>query len=385
MYATSEAFHEAIRNGNPQKALLIFGDCVFTDEDISVDRGISFNDYFNAEEDLAIGQATSNEISFCLFNDARLLNDYAFGEFTATLGVYLDTLTYQQFGTVMLRTNNTPNDYWIGTDEYPFVRKGGAAVAAQPSFPVNAMLGYKDQVWAFAEDGRFVVYDDKTGANVTASSELNPFMAAKVQNWTKKGIFYNPSDRILHIYEAGEESIYEFCPLGVFIAKRPKAPDMIQIDFTCYDRMQKFDTDMPTPEELGISYPTTIGNLYVRMCRYLKVPYETGTFINSGAVIPEVPPDFERATMRDVLRWIAEAAGSNARFSRDGVLRMDWLRQTNQTYAATNYSDFNPYWYTTPRISKLCSRDTQETVDHTHGTGKVPYLIQDNPLLKGVN
>ena len=82
MYACSEAFHEAVRNGNDQKALLIFSDCVFTDDDISVETGIEFHDYFNMEEDLSIGQTTSNEVSYSLFNDDRLLNDYLFGRIT---------------------------------------------------------------------------------------------------------------------------------------------------------------------------------------------------------------------------------------------------------------------------------------------------------------
>lgn len=385
MYATSEEFHEAIRNGNTQKALLIFKDAVFTDEDISVDRGIEFNDYFNTEEDLAIGQATSNEISFTLFNDDRLLNEYEFGDFTALLGVYLRTETYQQFGVCMMKTNNTPNDYWLGSEEYPFVRRNGVALSSQPSFPVNAMLGYDDKVWVFSDDGRYVVYNDKTGENVTDKNPVNGFMLKKALTWTKRGIYYDPSAKILHEYEAGEEAIYEFCPLGVFTAKRPKAPDMIQIDFTCYDLMQKFDIDMPTPGELGMSYPSTISNLYTKMCRHVKVPYATASFINSGAVIPEVPVDFERVTMRDVMKWIAEAAGSNARFNRDGELTLAWLKETDQSYEATNYSDFNPYWYETPKITKLCNRDLQDNVDHVRGSGKTPYLIQDNPLLKGVS
>ena len=97
MYPASDAFHQAVANGNEQKALLIFSDCVFTDEDISIDNGIEFHEYFNTEEDLSIGQATSNEISFSLFNDARLLNNYAFGDFLATLGVYIQSGTYSYF------------------------------------------------------------------------------------------------------------------------------------------------------------------------------------------------------------------------------------------------------------------------------------------------
>ena len=113
--------------------------------------------------------------------------------------------------------------------------------------------------------------------------------------------------------------------------------------------------------------------------------YKTTTFINSTAKITKEPDDFKTATMREVLKWIAEAAGSNAKFNRDGVLEMMWLRSTTQSYEATNYEEFNPYWYQTKKVTKLYNRDTQGGTDKTVGTGKEAYLIQDNPLLRGVS
>lgn len=385
MYSCSNAFHEAVKNGNEQKALLIFSDAVFTDEDISVERGIEFHDYFNTEEDLSVGQAISNEISFTLFNDDRLLNDYEFGEFLATIGVYIETTVYQQSFPVMVVTviGNQKNT-WTGADVYPYIRKNGNVVPAQPSFAVKSMLGYDGKVWAFSNDGRYAVYDDATGSNITNRYSLNNFMRNKTLRWEGKGIFYNKNNRMLYIYQAGYCKRYEFVPLGWFIAKRPKAPDQIQIDMTCYDPMERFEKDMPSASEMGISYPITIGELYVRLCNYANITYASSSFINSGAVIPEEPQDFERVTMREVLRWIAEAAGSNARFNRDGVLEMAWLKNTSQKYAATNYREFNPYWYKTKKVTKLYNRDTQESTDSIYGGGDENYLIQDNPLLRGV-
>ena len=104
MYNASAAFHQAVADGEPQIAMLIFYDAVFTNEDIDVTAGLQFNEYFNLEEDIAIGQALSNELSFTLFNDERLLNDYKFGEFIATLGVLINTSTYVQTDGVKIET-----------------------------------------------------------------------------------------------------------------------------------------------------------------------------------------------------------------------------------------------------------------------------------------
>ena len=229
------------------------------------------------------------------------------------------------------------------------------------------------------------MYKDSNGANITSQFTLNSFMRKKVANWKGKGIFYNKSSRILFIYQGGERKRYEFVPLGYFTAERPKAPDVIDISLTCYDFMQKFEKDMPSSEDMGLTYPTTIANLFTKMCQHVGVDFQTEAFINSTATIAKKPADFDNATMRDVLKWIAEAACSNARFDRDGKLILDWLKQTSQSFAATGYKEFNPYWYKTKQITKLYNRDTQDCKENTYGSGDEGYLIQDNPLLKGVS
>jgi len=384
MYACSQAFHDAVANGNDQKSLLIFSDCVFTDEDINVDNGIEFHEYFNTEEDLAIGQALSSEISFSLFNDDRLLNDYGFGEFLATIGVLIRTGTYQQFGSVMIQSSYTGASY-IGSNDMPFIRRNGSALNPQPSFPVKSILIYDRKVWCFSDDGRYAVYRDTDGTNITNQNGLNAFMRKKCQRWNGKGMCYNNDTRMLVIQEGGTRFEYEFVPLGWFEAERPKAPDVIQIDLTCYDQMQKFDQDMPSDDAIGLSWPSTIANLYVKLCNYAHVWYRTTSFINSDASIPERPEDFNTATMRDVLKWIAEAAGSNAMFDRDGYLTLRWLTITGDRYSASEYSEFNPYWYETKKVTKLYNRSTQDVTDQTYGSGDECYLIQDNPLLRGVS
>lgn len=378
MYAASNEFHQAVANGNPQMALLIFKDAVFTHEDIDVDTGIEYDDNFNMEKDIAIGQTPSCEIRFALFNDDRLLNDYEFGEFTATIGVLIGTNTYTQAGSVMVTTGYAT---YIGSDSAPHLRRNGSPVQVQPNFPVKSLLGYDGKLWAFSEDGRYAVYNDATGANITSENTLNAFMRSKSVRFSGKGIYYNPSSRILFIYEAGERSRYEFVPLGVFNAERPNAPDQIRIDMDCMDRMQKFEKDMPTADELGISYPTTIGNLFKKLCDYVGVPYRTTTFINSSATIDSEPEAFKNSTRRAVLGWIAEAAASNLRFDRDGYLKFDWLKDTGQAYDESMYSEYEPYWYETQTVNKLYNRDTTSGEDTTVGNGDIGYLIQNNPLL----
>ena len=376
MYNVSQAFHDAVRDGARQKAMLIFKDCVFTDEDISVEEGIQFREHFCTSEDLAIGQANSNELSFSLFNDDRLLNNYKFGDFLATIGVLVATDTYTQKGSVYVRTQN--NAEYVGSDTAPTLTRNGVAVSSQPNFAVKCLIAYDGKVYAFGASRQYAVYDDSDGSRLDNVSVSN-FMRTKVKKWEGLGAFYNKSSRRLLIYRGGDREVYEFCPLGYFVAERPNTPDVIQIDMICYDWMQKFDVDMPK-----LNYPCTIGDLFKQLCNKAGLQPATTSFINSGARISAEPEDFDTATMRDVLKWIAEAAGANARITRDGKVELTWLRNTNQRYEATNYSEFQPYWYETKKVTRLVNRESRTGNDYVRGSGTEGYLIQDNPLLKGV-
>ena len=137
MYEASAAFHQAVAANRPQIAMLIFDDAVFTNPDINVENGIEFNDNFNTEDDLSIGQTNSNEITFTLFNDERLLNDYEFGDFLATIGVLVGTDTYRQYGTVTMTTTYAS---YVGRDSYPYLMRNNQAINPQPGFVAESLL-----------------------------------------------------------------------------------------------------------------------------------------------------------------------------------------------------------------------------------------------------
>lgn len=376
MYSASNAFHTAVRNGNPQKVLLIFSDAVFTNEDVDINTGIEFNEYFNTEEDLCIGQALSNELRFALINDHGKLNEYGFGKFTATLGVRIADAVYTESANCSARYGD---DIYTGHDASPYIRKNGTGISGQPDFSVKSILVYDGTIYAFGSSGQCKRWINGSGSVIT----LNDFMIRKAIRWSGKGFGYNSTTRILTERDGSRAGTYEFVPLGVFTAERPKVPDVVKLEFHCHDLMLNLDKDMPDPETLGMTYPSTIANLFEKICTYFQVPYETSTFINSTATIAEEPEEFANTTARTVISWIAEAAGSNARINRDGNLVMDWVRNSGFSIDESGYSSFLPYWYETQTVSKLRNRDTGGSEETGYGSGTVEYLIQDNPILRG--
>lgn len=383
MYNASSAFHAAVANGAHQIALLIFDDAVFANDDINVTTGIEFNDYFNAEEDLTIGQALSNEISFSVFNDHGLLNDYEFGDFTATIGAQIGNETVTAQGTIQVQSGSHT---YVAYESSPYLKRDGSNVSSQPAYPIKTMLVYDGIVYCRLSNGAIIGYKDSNGA--TQSVYMNNFMKRHMEQWEGKGIAYTQASEEnykLRIWNGTNKRTYEFVPLGVFNAERPNVPTVNEIHMTCYDMMQRFEIDMPSDEDLGITYPITFSNLFIKMCQYLGVSYGSTNFINGTAQLSARPDEFDNATMREVLQWIAEAACSVARFDRDGVLVMDWLHDTEQVIDEHGYSEFNPYWYATKKVTKVYNRASSGDYDNTVGIGDEAYLIQDNPLLKGVS
>lgn len=377
MYNASNAFHTATQGNEPQIALLIFDDIIFSNSDINVQNGLEFHDYFNTEEDIAIGQALSNEVRFTLFNDARSLNDYEFGEFKAMLGVRIGTGTYTSSADVTAYDGNVA---WRGKNTSPYLTRNNTAVSVQPGFAVVSIAVYDSKVYAFGPAGQYKVY---TAAGAETTDDVNYFMQQKMMRMNGIGFELDVANRTMKVYKDGVSETYEFVPLGTFIADRPDSPDQISVDLSCYDRMKKFDKDVPSAEDLDITYPTTLGTLFTKLCQYVDVPYRTATFMNSDATVSKEPEQFKSANMRTVIGWIAEAAGSNAGFDRDGYLVMKWLQSTEVVIDETGYASCVPKYFETQKVTKLYKRTTSSGQDTTVGTGNVGYLIQDNPLMNG--
>lgn len=182
--------------------------------------------------------------------------------------------------------------------------------------------------------------------------------------------------------EGGGNYLYEFSPLGTFIAQRPDIVRKKTISVDSNDQMVLFDIDMPSKTALGITYPVTLSVLCQAMCTYVGVSLKSNTWLNSTLSVAKEPEQFETATMREVLGWIAEAGCSNARFNRDGLLEFVWFNTVNKTYDEHDYSEFTPTWYATKAIDGLHIRNADSTTEFTVGTGSNAYMIQDNPFLR---
>ena len=175
------------------------------------------------------------------------------------------------------------------------------------------------------------------------------------------------------------DGLNEFAPLGTFIAHRPDIVVKKIIDVDANDLMTRFDVDMPANLQ---EYTGTLAGMAAALCSRAGVSLKSTNFLNAGMSVALTAEQSENKTMRQVLGWIAEAAGSIARFDRDGNLEFAWFNTVNQIYDEHNYKEFTPTWYETRAIDGLHIRNADSTAEYTYGAGSNAYMIQDNPFLR---
>jgi len=332
MYAVSSEFHTQVLSGAEQRAILLFDDAVFTKDEIALNGALSFTEAFCAEEDFTIGLCPSVSNKAYLMNYDGMLDDFTFGQYKAWLGVFIENgaFTPQSGAIASLVVNETDTLSLHSTP--PYVKVNGSGLSDQPSFDPLAAVQYNGYVYVISSAGAYYKYDisDYSGEAVT----VNAIMTRRGTLWAADNYCAKFGSNILYEYEqTGTYAQYEFCPMGVFNADRPATVRKTIVSFTAYDNMELFDVDI-TDWFAALTYPMTLGEMYAALCTEIGVTTTTTTFINSTHSYTVAPFTSSALTAKALLKYIAEAACSNARFDRDGNLELCWFSQQVWDYWA---------------------------------------------------
>lgn len=383
MIAASQAFKDAVKAGRTQRAMLRFADAVFTNDDISITSGgISFHDRFNEADELRIGACPESSLNVSLINRNGILNDYAFGRFTASIGALIEEGTFPPSYITQAAYGQTT---LYARASKPYLLENSSECSIQPDFPVKSIAIDDGRAFLFGEGGRVAAFDVavKPHAFLTNPEQYirNTFMKEKVAGLVAahRGIA-KAGQYVTEWYSNGKTEKYEYVKLGEFIAQRPAIVRRRIIDLEAGDYMQLFADKMA--KDVAFSYPTTLSGLVSQMCSILGVKWAQTDFINSSISVSEEPDDFKEATLQEILAWIAQAGCCYAKFNRDGKLEMRWFNQTDKTFGETDYSDFTPYSYQVEKVDKLYVRNSNSTEERTVGNGDNAYLLQNNPFLR---
>lgn len=164
---------------------------------------------------------------------------------------------------------------------------------------------------------------------------------------------------------------------GRYTAQRPERINETKWKFTCYDRMSAFDRSAD-PWLAGVEYPLPLSGLLESLCAFCGVELTKGQMLNGDFLVRR---NFSGAglTCREILSWIAEAAGCFGEITTEGKLRMGFYRPTG-TVIRRNTS-VRVADHQVKEIDKLQIRANQNDIGVIVGTGTNAYVIQGNPLL----
>lgn len=180
-------------------------------------------------------------------------------------------------------------------------------------------------------------------------------------------------------------------PCGVFVVSDVKKETGGRFKIKGYDRMNLFDVVF-TLEKSGDAWVLTAGSgsaalpanytiadLLSLMCQLLGVEVESPAFPNASYR----PGDSfsGTTTCRNVLSYIAQAAGGFSRMTRAGKLQIVWYTSTGVTIGSESAFKVTASEFVVPAIDRLLVTAKDYDLGLSYGTGENSYEIKDNPLL----
>lgn len=178
-----------------------------------------------------------------------------------------------------------------------------------------------------------------------------------------------------------ETDKYTEISLGVFQGERPEKVRGKLIEFRLYDLMTMCDI---SAEEFitSLTFPTTLGAIYTSLCNFVGLtPSQTSGFTNSTKNFTANPFSSAGYTAREVLAWIAEAAGRYARMDEDGKVELIEFGTFAHKVLLTDRFEMSENEFVVPQIGKLEVYNSYGDQLVTAGTGSNTYVISDNPFL----
>ena len=408
MYSASTQFHNAVFGNSPvERVLFKFADgTIFTNEDIHIGNGLKVIEAVNLEEELTIGACPASSLDVTVMNYHGLLSGFAFGEAEVSLGVRTEIIAGNPVSANAV--TYVGGRRFCGYSTEPYLKLDGDAPAAQPGFPVHAIvadglavycIGLEGQCWkaTLAGGQTWASLEPDTWADLEATTwdslqgtitevgnvTLSAFMTAKAAGWAAQGRgLWSNGGVVYEYYTSGNANRFEYVKLGTFLLNTPAKRKVNMIAVSALDRMSLFDV-VADDFWNDLAYPITIGEIFTQLCAFVGVPKATITFINSIRSFAEAPLAADGITAREILGWIAEAACSFARMTRDGEVELAWFGVRPVSIPMTQYFSIAPAEYEVAQVDKLQISGSETDIGVVIGEGTNGYQILDNPLLYG--
>lgn len=395
MLSVSAKFLQAIKTKQPQDIRLEFsGGEVITGADIAITSGgLTYTEVLNSATDVTFGRAVMSELSAVLINSDGRFTSFDFSrEFTAKVGINVPNDTFEVLNSwwseIVVENDSAGNEryYSIGAGKVSCViMNADYDIVAQYYLRNGANMGAVSMILCAS---RLYVIDSTSAivgafdiAAGTATNEVSPTPTEYPANITKDDVAAWVSNKTcVAVAPVKGTPVWEYVPLGVFKGEKPDKVRGKLIELTAHDRMNLFDKSAETFAD-GLTFPCTLGEIFTKLCAFCGVGYVSALFPNSGKAFEKNPLEGTDYTCREILGYIAEAAGSYARMSRDGAVELVWFADADYTVTRTDRFEMTESEFLTPSIDRLEVYNSFGDQLNTSGTGDIVYGISDNPFL----
>lgn len=166
--------------------------------------------------------------------------------------------------------------------------------------------------------GQFSMKDETTTGKFCVGSAISKTVSLTIANHTDKFSMYDFYKAIMHVYVSVtlEDGTILKERKGKYYVIEPSTTGEV-INLSGIDSMYLFDK----PYNASTVYPATLQSILTDCCLDCGVSIGFRQFDNYNFIVEKRP---EECTYREVVSWVAQIAGYNARISNDDVLELVW-------------------------------------------------------------
>ena len=390
-----------------QRAALVFDRCaLFSWNNAFEASGITVTTAACPEEDISVGSTISASITASLLNtadyiDESLLQDregtlyigYSTGEDTIT--VSSGTVLYGSVSGVAAKVyhvyTDPPNKFWLSVGSAPSIVVNGIPyymVLIDRTYPAfDDVYVYTDEEVLhvfYNENAGTIIIESRKSQTVTLPSGYTTYTIRKIYSANRIPTDYWTVDDTTVTHEE-----VQMVPMGIFrVSDIRKNGPVWTIE--AFDRMQYMTGGDASGWISGLDFstPLDISYLVSSIMAQLSLSYTiSASAVNKNVLFSSNPFQGKVVTYREVIHWLAEAMGCNARMDRFGNVEF-------YTYNSTPVATITPYTivnqsrnvgqYAIPQITELTVYGEDGT-SYSSGTSGQTYTIMGNPLLPTSN
>ncbi len=170
--------------------------------------------------------------------------------------------------------------------------------------------------------GGFSMTDETTSGKFSVGSTVGKTITLTIANHTNKFSMYDFYKAIIYVYVSVtlEDGTILKERKGKYYVINPTSPGDV-INISGVDSMYLFDKTY----NASTAYPATLQSILTDCCLDCGVNIGFGRFDNYDFIIQNKPED---CTYRQVVSWVAQIAGCNARISNNDYLELVWYDTT---------------------------------------------------------